>query len=136
VSTKKDQPGPGRRDIQLREKVLKRFLVAHRIGGLFYHSQLANYMARAGFQVRQVEKEDNHADVWVLKMWRWMVPAGREIQWAKNRVCLFLKRHGVRYPKKEVVVMVQGQRLLIAFNWSEGKPGELLFQKAKAQVRK
>lgn len=40
------------------------------MGGLFYHCQLAKHLARAGFEVRQVGREDNHADVWVLKLRR------------------------------------------------------------------
>jgi hypothetical protein len=131
---KKDQP-PGRRDTQPCQDVLKKFLAEHRISGLFHHSQLANHMTRAGFQVRQVEKQDNHANVWVIKMWRWKVPPGREIDWAKQRVCRFLKRHGVRYPRKEVCVMVQGERVQVAFNWSEGKPGKIMFEKVKLIFR-
>ncbi len=62
-------------------------------------------------------------------MWRWKVPRGREIEWAKQRVCLFLKRQGFRYPTKEVCVVVQGERILVAFNWDQGKPGRVAFRK-------
>ena len=103
--------------------------------GIFYHVQLANQLARAGFEVRQVERENNHAEVWVLKLRRGQVSAGQEIEWTKRTVLVFLKRHGLRYPKKEVVVMVQGDRITAAFNWKDEEPGWLSFQRAKAGTR-
>jgi len=60
-----------------------------------------------------------------------MVPAGQESQWAKSRIRLFLRRYGIRYPTKEICVMVQGKRVKIAFNWSNGKAGTLQFRKTK-----
>jgi len=105
------------------------------MGGMFFHVQLAKHLARAGFEVRQVERENNHADVWILKARRGQVPVGREIEWVRTQVCLFLKRHGLRYPKKEVVAMVQGDRIKAAFNWTSGQPGSLIFQTPKAVRR-
>src|ERR1035441_6364693 len=105
------------------------------MGGIFYHCQLAKHLARAGFEVRQVERENNHADVWVLKLRRGQVSAGQEIDWTKRTVLVFLKRHGVRYPTKEVVVMVQGDRIKAAFNWSRGQPGWLGYDRPKAGRR-
>jgi hypothetical protein len=92
-------------------------------------------LARAGFEVRQIERENNHADVWVLQARRSQVTAGREIEWVQKQVCLFLKRHGLRYPRREVVVMVQGDRIKAAFNWERGEPGWLTFQRAKIKSR-
>jgi len=105
------------------------------MGGMFFHCQLAKHLARAGFEVRHVEREDNHADVWVLKLRRGQVSAGQEIEWTKRTVLVSLKRYGLRYPKKEVVVMVQGNRIRAAFNWEHGKPGWLSFRGAKAGKR-
>ena len=99
--------------------------------GLLFHVQLSKHLARAGFEVRHVERENNHADVWVLKLRRGRVPAGQEIDWTKRTVLVFLKRHGLRYPRREVVVMVQGDRITAAFNWERGKPGWLTLQRAK-----
>jgi hypothetical protein len=107
--------------------------VERRIGGLFFHCQLAKHLARAGFEVRHVERENNHAEVWVLKVRRGQVPVGEEVRWVQKQVCLFLKRHGLRYPKKEVVVMVQGNRIKAAFNWSRGQPGWLNYDGPKAR---
>ena len=103
--------------------------------GIFYHVQLAKHLARAGFEVRHVEREDNHAEVWVLKLRRGQVSAGQEIEWTKRKVLVFLKRYGLRYPKREVVVMVQGDRIKAAFNWERGEPGWLSLQRAKAGTR-
>ena len=103
--------------------------------GLFFHVQLGKHLARAGFEVRQIERENNHANVWVLKVRRGQVPAGQEIDWTKRTVLVFLKRHGLLYPRREVVVMVQGDRITAAFNWERGEPGWLSFQRAKAGSR-
>ncbi len=56
-------------------------------GRLFYHLQLSKHLTRARFEVRQIEREDNHADVWVLKVRRGKVPVGREIEWTQKQVC-------------------------------------------------
>ena len=117
------------------QDTLRAFLVEHRMGGMFFHVQLANHLARAGFEVRQVARENNHAEVWVLKLRRGQVSAGQEIERTKRTVLVFLKRYGVRYPKREVVVMVQGDRITAAFNWERGEPGWLSFQRAKAGSR-
>jgi len=90
-------------------------------------------LARAGFEVRQIEREHNHAHVWVLRLRRGRLPVGQEIGWVQKQVCLFLKRHGLRYPKKEVVVMVEGDRIKAAFNWSRGEPGWLIMQRRNFQ---
>jgi hypothetical protein len=37
----------------------------------------------------------------------------------------------IEYPKKEVVVMVQGDRIKAAFNWERGKPGWLIQERGK-----
>jgi hypothetical protein len=111
---------------------LRTFLVERGIGGLFYHTQLAKHLARAGFEVRQVERQDNHADVWVLRLRRGYVQPGCEIEWLQQQVRLFLKRYGLRYPKREIVVMVQSSRIKAAFNWSRGQPGWLSYDKPKA----
>jgi hypothetical protein len=68
-----------------------------------------------------------------LKVRRGHVPIGQEIKWVQAQVCLFLKRHGLRYPQREVVVMVQGDRVTAAFNWKRGTPGWLSFQRTTIQ---
>jgi len=117
------------------QDVLKAFLAQRRVGGLFFHCQLAKHLTRAGFDVRRVEKQDNHAEVWVLKVRRGWVPVGLEIEWVKKQVCLFLKRHGLRYPKRDVVAMVEGERITAGFNWAPGSPGWMSFERAKAGRR-
>jgi hypothetical protein len=117
------------------EDALTGFLADHRLSGLRYHCLLAQYLTRNGFEVCQIERQHNHADVWVLRLRRGQVPLGREIEWLQQHVCLFLRRHGLRYPKKEVVVMVQGNRIKAAFNWSRGQPGWVSFRRPKAGRR-
>ena len=117
------------------QDTLRAFLAKRRMGGMFFHCQLAKHLARAGFEVRQVERENNHADVWVLKLRRGQVSAGQEIGWTKRTVLVFLKRYGLRYPSREVVVMVQGDRITAAFNWGRGEPGWLTLQRAKIGSR-
>ena len=126
-----DTQRPGCRDAAGCQDVMKAFLDKQGIGGLFYHCLLANHLKRAGFEVRQVEREDNHADVWVLRLRRGRVPVGHEIEWTKKQVCLFLRRLGLRYPSKEVVVMVQGERIKAAFNWEKGGPGWVIQDRGK-----
>jgi hypothetical protein len=111
------------------QDALKAFLLERGMAGLFLHIQLSKHLNRAGFAVRQIERENNHADVWVLTLRRGDVTMGREIEWCKKQVCLFLKRYGLRYPKREVVVMVQGDRIKAAFNWAPGSPGWLVLQR-------
>jgi hypothetical protein len=129
------QQRPQGREAAPCQDTLKAFLAEWGISGLFYHAQLAKHLARAGFEVRHIERENNHAEVWVLKLRRGQVPAGQEIEWTKRTVLLFLKRYGVRYPIREVVVMVQGDRIKAAFNWERGGPGWLSFQRAKVGTR-
>jgi hypothetical protein len=117
------------------QDTLRAFLVERRMGGMFFHVQLAKHLARAGFEVRHVERENNHAEVWVLKLRRGQVSAGQEIEWTKRTVLDFLKRHGLRYPRREVVVMVQDDRITAAFNWERGEPGWLTLQRAKIESR-
>jgi hypothetical protein len=50
-------------------------------------------------------------------------------------VFLFLKRHGLRYPKKEVVVMVQGSRIKTAFHWDRGQPEAFYSPRARLLKR-
>jgi len=102
----------------------------------FYHIQFAGRLARAGFEARQVEKENNRAYVWLVKLRRGRAPAGQEIRWVKKQACLFLKRHGLRYAKKEVVVKVEGQRVTAAFNWERGKPGWLAMWRRTAHPQR
>ena len=75
-------------------------------------------------------------DVWVLKLRRGRFPVGLEIEWAREQVCLFLKLHGLRYPKKEVVVMVQGSQIKTAFRWDRGQPGWLSYDRPKGRERR
>jgi hypothetical protein len=114
--------------------VLKVFLAEYHLSGLLYHSLLANHLTRNGLEVCHIERKDYH-EVWVLRLQRGRVPVGREIEWTQKQVCLFLKRHGLRYPKKEVVVMVQGSRIKAAFNWGRGAPGWLSYDRPKAGRR-
>jgi len=96
---------------------------------------MAKHLTRAGFDVRRVEKQDNHAEVWVLKVRRGWVPVGLEIEWVKKQVCLFLKRYGLRYPRRDVVAMVEGERITAGFNWAPGSPGWMSFERPKAGRR-
>ena len=111
---------------------MRAFLAEWGISGLFYHSQLAKHLARAGFEVCHVERKDYH-DVWVLRLRRGYVPVGREIEWLQRQVRLFLKRYGLRYPKREIVAAVESSRIKAAFNWSRGQPGWLTYSKARAR---
>ncbi len=104
------------------------------MGGMFFHVQLAKHLAKAGFEVRHVERKGYHA-VWVLKLRRGQVPAGREVDWTQKQVGLFLRRHGLRYPKKEIVVMARGDRIEAAFNWSRGEAGWVSYGRQKARTR-
>jgi hypothetical protein len=114
------------------QDTLKAFLAEWGISGLFYQSQLAKHLARSGLEVHQIERQDNHAHVWVLKVRRGRVPVGQEIDWTKRTVLVLLKRHGLRYPSREIAVMVQGNRIKAAFNWDRGEPGWLSHDRPKA----
>jgi hypothetical protein len=106
---------------------LKKFLVKRRLDCLFHHCRLARFLTGAGFDIRRIERKDNHADVWVVHMRRGFVPWGQEVESAKVYVQTFLRRQGVRYPKREIDVSVHGDRILVAFIWKAGTPGMLIF---------
>ena len=129
----RNSPRPQGRETTPCQDTLKRFLVERRMVGMFFHVQLAKHLARAGFEVRHIEREDNHAEVWVLKVRRGQVPVGQEIDWTKRTVMVFLKRYGLRYPRREVVVRVEGDRITAAFNWERGGPGWLIYTKVKTE---
>ncbi len=98
---------------------------------MFYHTQLAKHLARVGFEVCHIERKNYH-EVWVLRLRHGYVPVGLEIEWLKQQVRLFLRRYGLRYPKREIVVMVQSSRIKAAFNWGRGGPGWLSIDRPKA----
>ena len=118
------------------QQLLRAFLARRQLSGLFHHCQLAQHLVRAGFEVGRIEKENNHAHVWVLRLRQGQVPAGQAIDWLKKQVCLFLKRRGIRYPRKEVGAMVQGDRIKAAFNWEAGAPGYLICERKSARKGK
>src|SRR5579864_6798123 len=99
------------------QEALKAFLMSRRVNGLFYHCQLANQMRRVGFEVSRVEKMNHHGEVWRLVLRRGHVRKGHECDWAKSVLRLFLKGYGIKYPKREICTMVEGNRIKIAFNW-------------------
>jgi len=113
------------------QAVLKAFLAEYHMSGLLYHCLLARHLALTGFEVRHVERK-GYQDVWVLKLGRGQVPAGHELDWTQKQVGLFLRRHGLRYPRKEIVVMVQGNRIEAAFKWSRGEAGWVSYDPQKA----
>src|SRR5579883_1811347 len=111
------------------QEVLKAFLISRRVGGLFHNCRLANYLQRAGFEVKLVEKLNHHGDVWRLVLWRGKVAKDHESDWAKVSIRQFLKRNGINYPKQEICTLVKGKRITVAFNWVEGRPGTLRLRK-------
>ena len=120
-----DKPQPERR--RIRPDPLRGFLRKRDLDGLYHHCRLARFLTGAGFDIRRIERKDNHADVWLVHMRRGFVPWGEEVETAKTYVQTFLRRQGVRYPKREINVMVRGDRIVVAFSWSCGAPGMLIF---------
>ena len=107
----------------------KEFLAHHHVSGLFHHCLLARHMTSAGFQVRQIEKMDNHADVWVVTMWRWKVPSGLQIEWAGRQVCLFF-RNAIMcdISKRKYVSQFRGRGLRLHLIGSREGPVESSFK--------
>ena len=114
---------------------LKKFLDKHDLDGLVQHCRLAKFLTGAGFDIRRIERKDNHADVWVVHMRRGFVPWGEESETTKVYIQTFLRRQGVRYPKREIDVMVRGDRLVAAFSWNRGTPGMLIFWGGNLRVK-
>ena len=106
---------------------LRKFLAKHELGGLVYHCRLAKFMTAAGFDIRRIERDDNHANVWRIQMRRAFVPRGEEVATARLYVQSFLRRQGVRCPKGEIDVMVLGDRVQVSFIWKSGAPGMVIF---------
>ena len=122
----RDSQGGGKRP-QARSQPLAKFLGKHDLGGLLHHCRLARFLTAAGFDIRRIERKDNHAHVWVVHMRSGFVPRGEETATAKVYIQAFLRRQGVHYPKGEINVMVRGDRLVVAFIWEKGEPGMLIF---------
>jgi hypothetical protein len=114
---------------------LKGFLATRDLDGLRYHCQLARFLTGAGFDIRRIERQDNHADVWLVHMRRGFVPWGQEVETAKAYVQTFLRRQGVHYPKREICVSVRGDRLVVVFGWKAGTPGLLIFWGGNLKVK-
>ena len=97
-------------------------------------SQLAKHLARAGLEVRHVEREDNHAEVWVLKLRRGQVSCWpRDRMECTKQAAWFPEALRGALSEEGIVVMVQGDRIKAAFNWERGGPGWLIYSKAKAE---
>ncbi len=133
VNNSQPEPGPTRGSTP--PAPLKKFLAKRSLDGLYYHCRLARFLTGAGFDIRRVERQDNHADVWVVHMRRGFVPWGEEIETAKAYVQTFLRRQGIRYPKREIVVSVRGDRIIVAFNWEAGTPVMLIFWGGNLKVK-
>jgi hypothetical protein len=114
---------------------LTKFLGKHELEGLVHHCRLARFMTGAGFDIRRIERKDNHADVWLVHMRRGFVPCGQEEETAKDYIQTFLRRQGVRYRKREINVMVRGDRMVVAFRWTRGAPGMLIFWGGNLKVK-
>lgn len=129
------KPEPSQNGRRAAPVPLKKFLAKRRLDGLFHHCRLARFLTGAGFDIRRIERKDNHADVWVVHMRRGFVPWGHEVETAKAYVQTFLRRQGVRYPKREIDVMLRGDRLVVAFIWKAGTPGMLIFWGGNLRVK-
>ncbi len=125
MNERKPEPDPDRRSSP--PDSLRKFLANRNLDGLYHHCRLARFLTGAGFDIRRVERQDSHADVWVVHMRRGFVPWGEEVETAKVYVQTFLRRQGVRYPKREIEVSVRGERLIVVFIWEAGTPGMLIF---------
>ncbi len=133
VNNRNPEPAPDRRGRP--PDPLKKFLAKRNLDGLYYHCRLARFLTGAGFDIRRIERQDNHADVWVIHMRRGFVPWGEEVETAKAYVHTFLRRQGVHYPKREINVSVRGERLIVAFIWEAGTPGMLIFWGGNLRVK-
>jgi hypothetical protein len=133
VNDRKPEPNPDRRVGP--PDPLKKFLAKRNLDGLFHHCRLARFLTGAGFDIRRIERKDNHAHVWNVHMRRGFVPWGQEVETAKVYVQTFLRRQGVRYPKREILVSVRGDRMIVAFIWGAGTPGMLIFWGGNLRVR-
>ena len=133
VNEGKPQPEPNRGSGS--PDSLKSFLAKRKLDGLYHHCRLARFLTAAGFDIHRVERENNHANVWVVFMRRGFVPWGEEVETAKLYVQTFLRRQGVRCPKRDIVVSVRGDRMIVAFIWEAGTPGMLIFWGGNLRVK-
>ena len=117
------------------QEPLKKFLGKHHLDGLYHHCRLARFLTGAGFDIRRIERKDNHANVWLVHMRRGFVPWGEEAETAKVYIQTFLRRQGVRYAKREIDVMVRGDRIQVGFIWKSGQPGMLIFWGGNLRVK-
>ncbi len=133
VNERKPEPSPDRR--RTAPDPLKKFLAKRSLDGLYHHCRLARFLTGAGFDIRRIERQDNHADVWVVHMRRGFVPWGEEVETAKAYVQTFLRRRGVPYPRREIDVSLRGDRIVVAFIWKAGTPGILIFWGGNLRVK-
>src|SRR5204862_421307 len=88
------------------------------------HERLAIQLQNAGFRIRRIVRQEIHP-VWQAHLNRGTIPRGSEDQSVRQLICAFLRGYGVRYPMKEVTVVVSGDRVQASFIFEKGRAGSL-----------
>jgi hypothetical protein len=95
-------------------------------GPFALHHNLKAALVRRGFIVRSIERLESHP-VWRLILHPGSARDGRERRVIQCQVSNTLRQHGYRCPPREVSAAVSGNRLVVGFVWSAGKPGLVTF---------
>jgi hypothetical protein len=111
----------------------KRFFQILQERARYHHQLLAKHMAEAGFVVRRVVRQPNHANVWGLYLQRGTVLPGQEADTVKRTVSALLGRLGVECARKEVEALTKDDRVEAFFIYAPGTPGSLSFYQGREE---
>jgi hypothetical protein len=95
----------------------------------------AKHLSGAGFQIRRIAKQPNHAHVWEAFLKRGSVLAGHERETAKHEISTLFTRLGFACPKREIDVLVRGTSVEVYFIFEKGSPGCLSYYAGREQWR-
>jgi len=111
----------------------KRFFKILRARALDHHKAFTRSLAGAGFEVRRVVRQANHAHVWGLYLKRGSVTPGLEAQSVRRTVCDLVKESGIRLPLREIDVLTRGDRVEAHFIFQPGLPGVLGYYRGREE---
>jgi hypothetical protein len=99
----------------------------------YQHQFFAWRLMDAGFVVRRVVRQRNHANVWGVFLRRGSVLPGHELETVKRTVSAVLGGLGMKCPRKEVAALTKGDRVEAFFSFVLGTPGTLNFYQGREQ---
>lgn len=113
--------------IESPKQFFKRRNIRRNYGGFPHHHHLKDALAGRGFEVRMVEKFDEHP-AWCVYLRPGTVVGSHDTSIVRREVACALQALGYPCRRRDISAMATTTRLVAAFIWeNQGKPGRLLF---------